>query len=241
MDPLAAATSSAAAVGTIGSHFMLDGATYVKGASLGFGGLDFYITGRAGVLGPVDADVVVAALAFFEPGNVRTLWEQGQGVMPPVDAAREFAACCEAWAEEHVPDDLDAARLADLAGKAATGARPACAPVFAGWRAVPVPESPKAAAVHQMNVLRELRNGLHSAAVVSVGLSPLQALSVRSPHMVALFGWPEPAAIEGLQPVWEDAERRTDAAIAHAYDALDEAERAELVELAEALHQATKG
>ncbi len=241
MDPLAAATSSAAAVGTIGSHFMLDGATYVKGASLGFGGLDVYITGRAGVLGPVDADVVVAGLAFFEPGNVRTLWEQGQGVMPPADAARAFAACCEAWAEEHVPDDLDAARLADLAGQVATSARSACAPVFAGWRAMPVPESPKAAAVHQMNVLRELRNGLHSAAIVSVGLSPLQAVSVRSPHMVALFGWPEPAAADGVQPLWDDAERRTDAAIAHAYDVLDEAERAELVDLADALHQATKG
>jgi hypothetical protein len=140
-----------------------------------------------------------------------------------------------------VPDDLDAARLADLAGQVATSARSACAPLFAGWRAMPAPESPKAAAVHHLNVLRELRNALHCAAIVSVGLSPLEALSVRSPHMVALFGWPEPAATEGVQPVWEDAERRTDAAIAHAYEALDEANRAELVELAEALHQATKG
>ena len=89
--------------------------------------------------------------------------------------------------------------------------------------------------------IRELRNALHSAAVVSAGLSPLQALSVRSPQMVALFGWPEAAEIDGLLPTWVDAERRTDAAIAHAYEALDAVERAELVELAEALHQATKG
>lgn len=241
MDSLAAATSTAAAVGTVGSHFMLDGNTYKRGAELGFAGLDFYITGRGGVLGDVDADVVSAAFAFFEPGNVRTLWEQGRGVMPAAKAAEEFASCAVAWAEEHVPDDLDAARLADLAGQVVAGARPACAPVFAGWRAVPVPASPKGAAVHQMNVLRELRNGLHSAAVISAGLSPLQALSVRSPHMVALFGWTEPADTDGLQPLWEGAEARTDQSIAHAYDGLDDSERGKLSDLANALHEATKG
>jgi hypothetical protein len=241
MDPLAAATATAAAVSTVGSHFMLDGNTYKRGAELGFAGLDFYIAGRGGVLGDVDADVVSAAFAFFEPGNVRTLWDQARAVMPPAKAASEFAACAAAWADAHVPDDLDAARLADLAGRVAADARPACAPVFAGWRAMPVPAAPKAAAVHQMNVLRELRNGLHSAAVVSAGLSPLQALSVKSPHMVALFGWPEAAPTDGLAPVWDGAEARTTEAIAHAYEGLDDAERAELAELAGALHAATKG
>lgn len=241
MDALAAAATTAAAVSTVGSHFMLDGNTYKRGAELGFAGLDFYISGRGGVLGDVDADVVSAAFAFFEPGNVRTLWDQGRAVMPPADAAAEFAACAGAWAETNVPDDLDAARLAELAGRVAASARPACAPVFAGWRAMPAPRAPKAAAVHQMNVLRELRNGLHSAAVVSAGLSPLQALSVRSPHMVALFGWPEPAPIDDLLPVWEAAEERTTQAIAHAYDGLDDAERDELVELAGALHETSKG
>lgn len=240
MDALAAATATAPAVGAIGSHFMLDGHTYKRGAELGFQGLDFYVAGRGGVLGPVDADVVSAAFTFFEPNGIRTLWEQGLAVMPPADAAEAFAACCADWAEANVPDDLDAARLATLAGQVVEAARPACAPVFAGWRAVPVPDAPKAAAVRQMNALRELRNGLHGAAVVSSGLSPLEALSVRSPHMVALFGWSEPAATDGLQPTWDDAEARTSAAMAHAYEPLEPTERAELAELAGALHAATQ-
>lgn len=241
MDALAAATTTATAVSTIGGHFMLDGATYKRAAELGFSGLDFYVTGRGGALGDVDADVVSAAFTFFEPGGIRTLWEQGCAVMPASSAATEFAGCCAAWAEEHVPDDLDAARLAELAGRVAAGARPACAATFAGWRAMDVPASPKAAAVHQMNVLRELRNGLHGAAVVSAGLTPLQALSVKAPHMVPLFGWAEAAHTDGLLPLWERAEERTNHSIAHAYDALDDTERAELAELAEALHQATQG
>lgn len=239
MDALTAATATADAVSGIGSHFMLDGATYGRGAELGFAGVDFYIAGRGGVLGDCDADVVTAALVYFEPNNVRTLWEQGLAVMPAAKAADEFADCCATWAEARVPDDFDAARLAELAGAVVAAARSACAPLFAGWRSLPVPAAPKAAAVHQMNALRELRGGLHGAAVISAGLSPLQALSVRSPQMVALFGWPGPAPTEGLQAVWEGAEERTNHAIAHAFEALDDAGRAELAELAVALHAAT--
>lgn len=241
MDASTAAQRTAAAVSTIGSHFMLDGATYKRGAELGFQGLDFYVTGRGGVLGEVDADVVAAGFAFFEPGAVRTLWEQGRSVMPAVEAASEFAACCSAWAEAHVPDELDAARLAELAGAVVAAARPACAPVFAGWRAMDVPDEPKAAAVHQLNVLRELRNGLHAAAVISAGLSPLEALSIKTPHMVPLFGWSEAGAVDGLQERWDAAEAQTDRSITHAYEGLDDAGRAELAELANVLHHATKG
>jgi hypothetical protein len=241
MDALDAATRTAAAVGTVGSHFMLDGDTYKRGAELGFQGLDFYVTGRGGALGAVDADVVSAAFAFFEPGSVRTLWEQGCRVMPPSEAAREFAACCAAWAEAKVPDDLDAARLAELAARVVADGRPACAPAFAAWRAMPVPSSPKAAAVHHLNTLRELRNALHGAAVVSADLTPLEALSLRTPHMVPLFGWPEPAPTDGLQPRWDAAEEQTTRSMAHAYAGLSDAERVELTELANALHDATKG
>lgn len=241
MDAVTAATRTAAAVSTVGSHFMLDGATYKRGAELGFQGLDFYVTGRGGVLGDVDADVVSAAFTFFEPGGIRALWDQGRSVMPPASAAAEFAACCAAWAEDKVPDDLDAARLAGLSSRVVAGARPACAPVFAGWRALDVPASPKAAAVHNLNTLRELRNGLHGAAVISAGLTPLEALSLKTPHMVPLFGWAGPAETDGLQPRWDSAEEQTTRAIAHAYEGLDDAERAELVELAGALHEATKG
>jgi hypothetical protein len=241
MDALTAANRTATAVSTVGGHFMLDGDTYKRGAELGFQGLDFYVTGRGGVLGDVDADVVAAAFTFFEPGGIRALWDQGRSVMPATEAAREFAACCAAWAERHVPDDLDAARLAELAGRVVADARPACAPMFAAWRSVAVPEAPKAAAVHHLNTLRELRNGLHGAAVVSSGLTPLEAVSLKAPHMAPIFGWAAPAETEGLQPRWDAAEEQTTRAIAHAYGGLDDAERDELAELAGALHEATKG
>lgn len=240
MDALAAARATAPAVSTVGSHFMLDGATYARGAELGFAGLDFYITGRGGVLGDVDADVVTAAFAFFEPTHVRTQWEAGCAVMTPASAAAAFASCAHTWARAHVPGDLDAARLAALAGAVVEGARVACAPVFAAWRRIEVPDEPVAAAVHQLNALRELRHGLHAACIVASGLSPLQALSLKQPHMAPLFGWAELAETnDELQATWDRAEEATDRAIAHAYEPLTDAERAELAELALALHVAT--
>jgi hypothetical protein len=239
MDARTAAKATATAVSTIGSHFMLDGDTYKRGAELGFQGIDFYVAGRGGVLGDVDADVVSAAFTFFEPGAIRTLWEQGTAVLPPAEAAREFAACCATWADAHVPDDLDAARLGELAGRVVGSARPACASVFAGWRALAVPDAPKQKAVHHMNALRELRLGLHGAAVVATGLTPLQALSVKTPAMAPLFGWAELPDVTGLQDRWDDAEARTTEAIAHAYEVLDEGERDELTALARGLHEAT--
>lgn len=241
MDALEAAAATAPAVSTIGSHFMIDGPTYAHGASLGFSGLDFYVCGRAGVLGDVPHEVVTAALVFFAPDHVRTQWEAGRAVMPPAKAAEAFAGCAATWAEAHVPDDLDAGRLAELAGRIVADARVAGAPIFGGWRALEVPGSPKAAAVHHLNGLRELRFGLHAAAVLSTGLSPLQAMTLRSPQMLPLFGWAEGADTEGLQAIWDTAEERTNLAMAHAFAELDDAERAELADLAGALHAATRG
>jgi hypothetical protein len=241
MDARDAAKASANAVSYLTSRFMLDGNTYKRGAELGFAGLDFYVTGRGGVLGDVDADVVTAAFAFFEPGHIRTQWELGTAVMPAAKAAEEFAACGYSWAETHVPDDVDAARLAELAAKAAAGGRVACAPVFAEWRRLPVPESAKAAAIHHMNSLRELRQQLHSACVIALGVTPLEAVSVNSPAMAPLFGWPELADTDGVAETMAKAEEATNRAIAHAFETLTEAEREEFVELANALNRATAG
>ena len=235
MDAITAAAQTAGAVSSVGSHFMLDGSTYVHGAGLGFAGLDFYVGGRGGVLGDVDADVVAAAFAFFEPAYVRAQWDMAAKVMTRTEAALAWAGCCSTWAEEHVGDGADLERLGALLDRVVAHARPACASIFAGWRALPVPTSPKAHVVHQMNGLRELRHGLHSAAVVATGLTPHQALSMGSPAMVPIFGWAEAADVEGLQPKKDAAEDATNAAFAHAYAGLDADERDEVVALMGAL------
>lgn len=238
------AAHTAAAVTGLASFFMLDGVTYARGAELGFSGIDFYFAGRGGVLGDTDADVVSAALVFFNPESVRTAWDNSRNVMSRADAAAAFAACGQAWGESHLPDGLDAGRLGELAGRVVAGAAHAGAPIFAGWRKLPVPNAPKAAALHHMNGLRELRFAFHGAAVVASGLKMSEAVWHRSPHLAPLFGWPEgPDAgrVDVVRSVWEDAEEATNRAMATVFEVLDEAEQAEFTDLATAAHKATSG
>ncbi len=242
MDALATARRSAGAIGLVPAGFMLDPATYEHGSSLGFAGTDFYFGGRAGPLGDVDATVVAAALVFFEPATVAAAWERAGAVRPRREAAREFAGCGHRWAEAHLPDGIDYGRLGALAAKVITGASPAGAPLFAAWVAMDEPSSPKALALHRLNILRELRGALHGGAVLAEGLSPFEALSVRTPFMAALFGWGQAMAdTEPHEAAWSRAEEGTDRAMARHLAPLGDGERDDLVELCDALTSAGQG
>ncbi len=181
MDPLEAASSICRPIGSIGSRFMFDPATYAGAADHGYSGLDFYFAGRCGVLGDVDADIVNAALGFFEPANVRALWEQGIAVAGAQRASELFAASCAEWGRQHFGDqaggeDVDYEELAELAGRVIDAAPGSALPIFVGWRNLPVPDDAKGAAAHRLNTLRELRGGVHLIAVVAAGIDPAHAV-----------------------------------------------------------------
>jgi hypothetical protein len=213
-------------------RFMMDPEAYAHGGMLGFDGMDFYLAGRAGVLGDVPGDVVAAALVFFAPETVCAMWDRAGAVMPRAQAAQAWADWAYAWARAHFTADLDWTRLAHLLARIVAAAPVAGAPLFAGWRLLPQPDDPQARTVYGMNALRELRGALHGAAVLTVGLSPLEAVSVRSPEMVSAFGWPEVVAETApLRERWALAEARTDRMLGRHFSVLDETERKELVEM----------
>jgi hypothetical protein len=220
--------------------FMMGGDAFLRGTELGFEGFDFYVSGRGGALGDVPADVVVAAFVFFAPDQVRAAWERSATVLPRRQAAEEWAATAHFWARNNLDDAIDWARVAELAGRITANADVAGAPLFAGWRTLPEPDAndAKALAVHRLNALRELRGGLHGAAVLTVGLTPFEACSVLSPQMVSVMGWPEDALDAApLRDRWQLAEARTDRMLGRHFALLDETERKEFVELLQAAHQ----
>jgi hypothetical protein len=212
--------------------FMTAPSTYERGAELGFEGADFYLAGRAGVLGDVPADVVVAALIFFAPQTVHDAWARSGAVMSREQAAREWLATGHAWAERHLADDVDWSTVAALLAPVVRAAPVAGAPLFAALRTFDEPEEPKALALHRMNAVRELRGALHGAAVLTVGLAPVEAIVVRTPKMLRAFGWPESHPDAGpLQARWTLAEARTDRMLGRHLAVLDDDERTELVDL----------
>ena len=232
MTPEQAAHETRNAIVGFVSKFMMDASTYARGNELGFGGLDFYIAGRGGALGDVAADVVVASLVFFAPETVRTSWERSAAVMSRADAARAWASTGHEWARANLDEAFDWATLAALTGRVVQSAPVAGAPLFAGWRSLPEPEDAKALALHRCNALRELRGALHGAAVLTVGLAPVEAIVVRTPAMLPVFGWPEPhPEPQPLHDRWVLAEARTDRMFGRHLRVLDDTEREELVEL----------
>lgn len=232
MTPEQAAHDLRDAVVSIPGGFMTAASTYERGAELGFEGADFYVAGRAGVLGDVSADVVVAALVFFAPEAIHDAWTRSAAVMSRHLSAAEWLATGHAWAEAHLPDDVDWDTVAALLGRVVRTAPAAGAPLFAALRMFEEPENAKALALHRLNLMRELRGALHGAAVLTVGLTPVEAIVVHTPKMVRVFGWPEPHPEAGpLRGRWDLAEARTDRMVGRHLAVLDEDERVELVDV----------
>jgi hypothetical protein len=232
MTPEQAAHDTAAIVVRTPAGFMTDPATFARGAALGFEGMDFYVAGRGGALGDVPADVVTAAFWVFAPDAIRAAWDRSATVLPRRAAATEWLTCGHLWAEEHYEDGPDYARAATLLGRIVNAAAVAGAPVFAAVRTFPEPALPEALVQHRLNEVRELRGALHGAAVLTVGLRPVEALIVRAPDLAGAFGWTEPfPEPEPLHERWALAEARTDRMLGKHFALLDENERTELVDL----------
>ena len=105
--------------------------------------------------------------------------------------------------------------------------------LFAAWRALPPPTDDAARAAHALEVLREHRGGLHVAAVLAGGLTPLQAILAGpgGDANATFFGWKGPFEdAEPYRAARAGIERTTEAAAARAYEVLDDSELAELAQ-----------
>ncbi len=224
---------------------MVSPVTEARGAELGMDlPLSYWVHGRAGVLGEVDADVAAAAIAFADPMWVRERWEQNNPAgLSPQKRAAEYVASAGRWADEAFADIASAMlyRVTELSAQVALTADASLGVLFAGWRRIEIPDTPAGAAVIAVNAVRELRGGAHIIAVHAVGLGPHAAIvstddPVRGGHSGAnRFGWraPHPAPDPEKRA---NAEMLTTLMTSHAFDILTEAERGEYVELIQELH-----
>ncbi|MFN0089344.1 MAG: SCO6745 family protein [Acidimicrobiales bacterium] len=221
--------------------WLLNKETTRRGDELGLRkGRGFWVNGRAGVVGDVDADVACAAVGFMAPGKFREIWEDRPAGASSRELAAEYAQCCFAWARSGVLDAVPEARLArltELTRRVVDAALPTTGALFAGWRAMPAPSDAPGAAALALHVLRELRGGAHITAVLASGMTPLDAAMSAPPprggaDWAADLGWAEPFPDPaGLAEKRAAAEALTSSLVAPTYEALAPAERGELVDL----------
>lgn len=234
-DGRATAAAVKRAVVDLGGGFMISPEAKAAGKHGGYRGWELYMVGRAGVLGDPPAEVVAATLGFFDPAMVAKNWVAGRALRPVPDTVRRYTEVCRDWGRNRFGSLPGAGRLAELLGVVAGAADASGSPLFAGWRAVPLPEDAPARVSQLLHVLREHRGGAHLVSVLACGLTPLQAV-VAGPYgatEVGFHGWPEPHPVldDDLRTRHARAEDLTDELVAPAYAALDAAQAGELVRL----------
>ncbi len=139
---------------------------------------DGYFAGRAAPLGPAPAEVVHAVFYNFADGEVARhipwVWTK----ITPQEAItvreRGSAAALRQMIGE-LADSPALVRAADLATRAAVSATTEGRPLYAGLRALDVPEEPVARLWHAATLLREHRGDGHNAALLAHGIGGTEA------------------------------------------------------------------
>jgi hypothetical protein len=139
---------------------------------------DGYFAGRAAPLGQAPAEVVDAVFYNFAPGEVarHIPWVWGKITPQKAIAVRERgSAAALRQSIGQLADDPGLVRIADLATRAALSAPTEGRALYAGLRALDVPEEPVAKLWHAATLLREHRGDGHNAALVVHGIDRTEA------------------------------------------------------------------
>jgi len=139
---------------------------------------DGYFAGRAAPLGRVPAQVVHAIFYNFADGEVSRHIPRVWATATPEEAlaARERGSVAALRRIlGHLADTPSLARAAELATKAATSPPTEGRALYAGLRALPIPEEPVARLWHAATLLREHRGDGHIAALVAEGIGGTEA------------------------------------------------------------------
>ena len=208
-------------------------ATLARGGELGLDPLQFYVLGRGGVLGDVEASVVRAAFGYFNPAIIVKAWNAGRQILPPREAGREYMACCALHGRNRLSDveGLDAfVSAADAVNDAADATGLA---LYAGFKAEPLVDDVPGRAMQLLASLREYRGSAHLVALRAVGVESKTAHFVKRPNDIKMFGWTEadaPEITDATHGAMLEAEALTDRIVAPAYGVLDETQRTAIVD-----------
>ena len=241
MTPEQAAANAMKGLATIVGAFAESPQTLRRARLLGLSGWAYHVSARAGALGEVRPETVAAAIGFIAPEAVVDGWESTAKSSAPMEVASwHLHELCK-WGIERIGGFPRLSRLLELTGRVVEAVDLAALPLFAAWRAMPVPDqAPGARAAVLLHLLHEHRLGVHLVAVRASGLTPLQAI-IAGPEGetgAVAFGWQPPYPSAGpivRRLMWADSV--ADALAGQAYAVLDMAERIELVGLLESLSQ----
>lgn len=243
MTSLEVTNATSSVLGELGARYMLHPETAAIGTAAGYAnGWAWYFTGRGGVLGDVDADVVTASFGFFGAPMVRMMWEAGLPVEGARAAGTRYASACAEYGRKRLKGAPGLERFCELSARVIDALDMSGTPLLAGLRAEAVPDDLPGRAYWYVSLLREWRGCEHIVAVRASGLTPAQAVLTNYPDLATGvkeasrrgFGEGQPDAAP-LVPARRKAEALTDELQALGYEVLSATERAEFAALVSSL------
>ncbi|GHJ10212.1 hypothetical protein TPA0907_45790 [Micromonospora humidisoli] len=235
MTPEQVAAGSKPAVLELGELFSRCPGTLRRARTMGIPSWAFYVTGRAGALGDIRAETVAAALGFLAPEAVADGWDTAVRVVRPLEVATAHLTECCRWGAQHLDDLPGTPRLTALLERVVAAADATGMPLFAAWRAMPLPVHAEGArAAVALLLLREHFTGAYLLAVRAAGMTPLEAVLAgpEGEAGAAACGWSPPYPPVGplvRRRLW--AEAVTDRLASAGFRALRPAEGRELIAL----------
>lgn len=228
----------------VGGRFMSAPEIRAAGEAIGLPGSTLYFRGRMAALGEVNAAAAIDIMGIFSPGLIEHLWQKSAG-FPTEKLVAAYTEACAVWGRNHLVELSNPERLVELASRVADHAAPSSLALFGAWRAVARPADVRGNAAFLLMLLRELRGGLHFAALAVQGVDIPSAIIVDQSsggpeRRLVNIGWraadieslkQNAAQIPGLEDRWAAAEELTEAAYQNHLAVLSDAERAELDQL----------
>jgi hypothetical protein len=210
---LAVIKSTSTPIHDIGTAIYLSPDTFGWASQWGWTNpIAFYFAGRGGMLGDVGAEVVEAALGWFEPGAVKAMYGEGAAVAGATAAAQRMAEAHDLWGQKHLSDVKSLDEIVAITEELVDGLEGSALPLFAGWRSAPRANDIAGRAAQLMQILREWRGGIHLVATTAVGLTPMEAiLTNEGEGQAKFFGWSEPFPdCAAIRHKHDEAEEMTD-------------------------------
>lgn len=215
---------------TIGALHYFGPRAKVAADALGIDGFRFYFAGRAGVLGNVSTEVMLASFGYFNPALVDKMWSTSKERCDVTEAGTAQLQVAYDIGDELLSDVAGLAEAARSLGEFATSVDLAALPMFAAFVAQPVPDSPTHAFMHQAILHRELRGSVHLAVLAALGCRSNAAHQIKRPDDLEMFGYTEPLEITANErEAYARAEPLTEAAMVnHSASALNADQRAQI-------------
>ena len=246
MEPLACATTTGPIFSALGAGFYFSPASIARAESIGLDVVSLYGAGRGGSLRGCSPEEVDQTFFFFKPGMIAAMVERGRSMAEPEAIWEAHLGGADDFARASF-SSVDASVLAGIidAAEAIVDAAPQGRwPLIERNREAPMPDDLPARAYRGVIALRELRGGVHTDAVVSLGLSGSVACQLdQGDGYFKLHGFSDDDKVpvtDALLALKAAAEQRTDESMAELLTAASGDQLDQLVTGAAALEAATR-